>query len=197
MKIKMIALLFLLLCLSLVVPSLATPGAQTDSKTPYKQTFSALAELPTGGTTTNVTIYITRYSTASDAEGLHAILLDGGAKALLKALHKMKSIGKIERTGTVGFYDLKLILSTTTSAGRHIYALTDRPIGFLESFYSTRSKDYPFGVMELDLQADEKGREKGVGTLVYAAKVKGLNGDKVEIENETFAPIRLLGVRQL
>lgn len=197
MRIKMTAPLFLLFCLSLVIPGLATSGAQNDRDVSRKQTFSALAELPTGGSTMNVTIYITRYSTARDAQALHAVLNDGGAQALLKALHKMKSIGKIERSGTVGFYDLKLILSTTTPTGRHIYALTDRPIGFLESFYSTRSKDYPFGVMELELQADEKGREKGVGTLIYAAKVKGLNGDKVEIENLTFAPIKLLGVRQL
>lgn len=197
MRIKVTATFFLLLCLALGVPSLATSGVIQDRKDTGKETFSALAELPASGTTTNVTIYINRYSSAQDAKGLHAILLDGGPKALLKALHKMKPIGKIEREGTVGFYDFKFILSTPTPNGRRIYALTDRPIGFLEAYYSTRSKDYPFGVMELELQADEKGREKGVGTLIYAAKIKGLDGEKVEIENFTFTPIKLLGVRQL
>jgi hypothetical protein len=189
------ATFFLVLCLALVLPGLATPGAKKDGNN-GREAFSALAELPTGGTL-NVRINIDRYSNAQDAQGLHAILMDGGPKALLKALQKMKSIGKIEREGTVGFYDLKFILSKTTPTGRHIYALTDRPIGFLEAYYSTRSKDYPFGVMELDLQADEKGKEKGVGTLIYAAQIKVLDGEKVDIENLTFAPIKLLAVRKL
>ena len=197
MKIKTSTALFLLLALALVVPSRATSGVIQDRKDTGKETFSALAQLPVAGATMNVTIYINRYSSAQDAQGLRAILVDGGPKALLKAFRKMKPIGKIQREGQVGFYDLKFILSTPTPNGRRIYALTDRPIGFLEAYYSTRSKDYPFGVMELELQADEKGREKGVGTLIYAAKIKGLDAEKVEIENFTFTPIKLLGVRQL
>lgn len=31
----------------------------------------------------------------------------------------------------------------------------------------------------------------------YAAKIRVIGGEKVEIENLTFAPIKLLGVRQL
>ena len=197
MKIKMTAILFLLLILALVGPSLATSGVKKDRKDSGKQTFTALAELPVGGNTINVTIYINRYSSPQDAQALHAILIDGGPKALLKALQKMKPIGKIEPEGRVGFYDLKFILSKPTATGRHIYALTDRPIGFLEAYYSTRSKDYPFGILELQLTTDEKGKEKGVGTLIYAAQIKVLDGDRVEIENVTFAPIKLLGVRRL
>jgi hypothetical protein len=197
MKIKMTATLFLLLILALVVPSLATSGIKKDRKDSGKETFTALAQLPVGGTTMSVRIYIDRYSNPQDAKGLRAILNDGGPKALLKALQKMKSIGKIEQEGRVGFYDLKFILSKPTATGRHIYALTDRPIGFLEAYYSTRSKDYPFGVMELDLEPDEKGREKGVGTLIYAAQIKVLDSERVELENFTFAPIKLLGVRKL
>ena len=68
------------------MPSLATSGVIQDRKDTGKETFSALAELPAGGTTMNVTIYINRYSNEHDAQGLHAILVDGGPKALLKAL---------------------------------------------------------------------------------------------------------------
>lgn len=189
--------LFLLLCLALVVPSLATSGVKKDKKDSGKETFSALAELPVAGSTINVTIYINRYSSEQDAKQMHAILLDGGPKALLKTLQKMKPIGRIEKVGTVGFYDFKFILSTPTATGRRIYAVTDRPIGFLEAYYDTRSKDYPFGIMQLELKANEKGKQKGEGTLIYAAQIKVLDGEKVEIENLTFAPIRLLGVRQL
>ena len=194
MRFKMTAALFLVSCFALAIPTWAT---SQDKKHSGEETFSALAQLPVGGGSMNVKIYISSYSTKQDAEQLHALLLDGGPRALLKALEKMKPIGRIERDGTVGFYDLKLILSTPTATGRQIYAITDRPIGFLEAYYDTRSKDYPFGILQMELKNDDKEKEKGEGTLIYAAKIKALGGDRVDIENVTFAPIKLLGVRQL
>lgn len=195
MRIKLTAV-FLLLCLALVMPTRATFGGS--AMEPSKdEIFSALAQPPGAGSTLNVKIYIRGYSTAQDAQRLNGVLSDGGPRALLKALQKMKSMGKIEREGTIGFYDFKLILSRPTATGRTIYALTDRPIGFLESYFNTRSKDYPFGIMELELKTGDSGKQKGEGSLVFAAKIKGLNGEKLEIENVTFAPIRLLGVREL
>jgi hypothetical protein len=47
------------------------------------------------------------------------------------------------------------------------------------------------------LKQRENGKEKGEGTLIYAAKIRVLDSEKVDIENFTFAPIKLLGVRQL
>jgi hypothetical protein len=173
-------------------PASATSGAKGGS-----EVFSALAQLPVAGTTANVKIYISGYSSQQDADRLHSTLLSGGPNALLKTLRKMKSLGRIEQEGRVGFYNFKFILSKPTATGRHIYAVADRPIGFLEAFASNRSVDYPFGIMELDLKENDKEREKGVGTLIYAAKVRVIGGEKVEIENLTFAPIQLLGVRQL
>lgn len=184
---------FLLLAsLALIQPVRATSGAKGRT-----EVFSALAQLPVESSTTNVKIYISGYSSPRDAERLHAVLLDGGPKALLKTLRKMKSLGRIEREASVGFYDFKFVLSTRTPTGRHIYAVADRPIGFLEAYFSTRSTDYPFGILELDLKAGDNEREKGEGTLIYAAKIRVIDGEKVEIENVTFAPIRLLGIRQL
>lgn len=191
MRIKVAIGLSLLVCVALIVPMSATSDGKGRN-----EVFSALAQLPGAGTTTNVKIYISGYSSPQDAERFNATLLSGGPTALLKALRKMKSLGRIEREASVGFYDFKLILSTTTATGRHIYAVADRPIGFLEAYYSTRSRDYPFGILELDLKGDDE-KEKGEGTLIYAAKIRVIGGEKVEIENLTFAPIKLLGVRQL
>ena len=190
MRIKRATAWFLLVCITSVVPTAATSVAKTE-------TFSALAQLPVAATTANVKLYINGYSTTQDAERLNGILVKSGPDALLKALRKMKSLGRIEREGSVGFYDFKLITSKTTPTGRHIYAVADRPIGFLESYYSTRSRDYPFGILELDLKSGDSETEKGEGTLIYAAKVRVIAGEKIEIENLTFAPIRLLGVRRL
>jgi hypothetical protein len=190
MRIKSMVALLLFLCLALALPALAGRDGKEES-------FSALAQLPVAGTTMNVRLYINGYSSPQEAQRLHGILSDGGPKALLKALQKMKPLGRIEREGTVGFYDFKVILSKKTPEGRHIYAVTDRPIGFLEAFAGSRSVDYPFGILELDLKTDKKGKEEGEGSLIYAAQIKGMDGDRVNIENLTFAPIRLLSVHRL
>jgi hypothetical protein len=195
MRIKLTAV-FLLFGLALVMPTRATFGGSSMEPT-KDEVFSALAQLPVEGTTANVKIYIHGYSNERDAQQLNGVLRDGGPRALLKALQKMKPIGRIEKEGAVGLYDFKFILSKSTATGRKIYALTDRPIGFLEAYFDTRSKDFPFGIMELELKTGDSGKQKGEGTLVYAAKIKGLDGEKLEVENVAFAPIRLLGVHEL
>ena len=195
MRFRIPVALFLVFCLVLAIP--AAGSSETAAPKSRSEDFSALAQLPTVGTTMNVRIRISGYSTEQEGKQLHALLLDGGPNALLKALRKMKSKGRIEPEGSLSFYDFKFILSTKTTNGRHIYAVADRPLQFLESFYSTRSTDYPFGILELDLTQRENGKEKGVGTLIYAAKIRVLDSEKVDIENLTFAPIKLLGVRQL
>jgi len=160
------------------------------------ETFSALAYLPAGagaGATANVTITINSYSSPEEVQNLHAMLIDRGPDVVLNALEKMKPKGRIAMTGTIGFYDFKVIMSVPSSNGRRILAAADRPIGFLEHYYGTRSTDYKFGFMELDLDA----RNRGSGSLTYAAKVKVINSDKVEIENFGIEPIRLMGVRKL
>jgi hypothetical protein len=78
-----------------------------------------------------------------------------------------------------------------------IYAVGDRPVGFLEAYYSARSRDYEFGILQLNLKKNKKGREEGAGALIYAAKIKLLDGKTLDIENYGIEPIRLMGVRKL
>jgi len=160
------------------------------------ETFSALAYLPAGagaGATANVTITINSYSSAEEVQNLHALLIDRGPEAVLKALERIKPKVRIAMTGTIGFYNFKVIMSVPSSNGRRILAAADRPISFLEQYYGTRSTDYKFGFMELDLDR----RDHGQGSLTYAAKVKVINSDRVEIENFGVEPIKLMGVRKL
>jgi hypothetical protein len=42
-----------------------------------------------------------------------------------------------------------------------------------------------------------KGREEGTGTLIYAAKIKLLDGNSIDIESYGNGAVRLLGVRKL
>ena len=188
-----------LLCSLAVAPS---PAQETGPK-PKTETFSAMAYLPSGagrrmigaGRTANVSLYVESYSNDDEAQLLARTLLDGGSDAVLKELEHMKSKGKIELTGRVGFYDLKFIRSRPTKNGRRISAVTDRPIGFLEAFYGSRSEDYKFGIVILDLKT-KKDKEEGEGQLIYAAKVKVIDGNRLEIENYGIDPVRLMGVRK-
>ena len=185
-----------LLCLCLAGASGRAPAQEEKQKS---EMFSALAFMPHRGrrTTANVDVRIKSYTTDEEAKVLGASLLDGGPDVLLKALEKADSKGKITLTGRVGFYDFKIVRSRPTETGRRIIAVGDRPIGFLEAYTSNRSTDYQFGILILDLKKDKKGKEKGEGVLIYAAKVKVLDGKKLDIENYGVAPVRLMGVRKL
>src|SRR6185503_2174280 len=129
--------------------------------------------LPGDGATANVDIYINAYSTDADAQQLAQTLLQNGPEAAHKALEKMKAIGRVSLTGRIGFFDLKLVRSRPQpEGGRLITGVSDRPIGFLEAYYSGRSMDYDYGILQLELKPNTHGREEGEGTLIYAAMIK-------------------------
>jgi hypothetical protein len=178
--------------------SLPAPAQNGDEK------FSALAYLPHGagpamvgaGARVNVDLWVNSYTSDADAKVMAGALVEGGPDALLKALQKAKTIGKIRLTGRAGFYDFKLIRSHQTESGRRIYAVGDRPVGFLEVYAGNRSLDYPFGILQLDLKKNSKGREEGEGALLYSARIKVLDGNNIDVESYGIGPVKLLGVRK-
>jgi len=192
-------------CLFVMVALNISVGTRAQEEQPKKEKFGALAYLPSGagramvgaGARANVDLFVNSYTTDAEAKALAATLVDGGPDALLKALEKTDAKGKITLTGRVGFYDLKIIRSHRTETGRRIYAVGDRPVGFLEAYYSGPSRDYEFGILQLDLTRDSKGKEEGTGALIYAAKIKLLDGNSIDIESYGNSAIRLMGVRKL
>lgn len=195
-------------CLMAVfVLSLSLPAPAQDQKPekPKSEKFGALAYLPHGagpamvgaGARVNVDVYVNNYTSDADAKTMAAALLEGGSPSLLKQLEKAKTIGKVRLTGRAGFYDFKLIRSHAIEGGRRIYAVGDRPMGFLEVYAGGRSMDYPFGIMQLDLKKNDKGREEGKGALIYAAKIKVLQNNSIEIESYGVGAVELMGVRKL
>lgn len=191
--------LFVLCVLSM---SLTVPAQEEQ---PKKEKFGALAHLPSGagrrmvgaGATANVDLYIDSYTSDAEAKRLAGLLVESGPDALLNALEKSETIGRVRLTGHTGFYNLKLIRSHQTATGRRIYGVGDRPMGFLEVYVSNRSRDYPFGILQVDLETDSKGKEKGSGALVYAAKIKVMDGNTIEVESYGLDAVRLMGVRKL
>jgi hypothetical protein len=196
---------FIAFCALAIVALVLSVPAPAQEQKPKSEKFGALAFMPHGagpamvgsGARVNVDLYVRSYTSDEEARSLAGALLEGGSEALLKRLEKAKSIGKITITGRVGFYDLKLIRSHQTQQGRRIYAVGDRPVGFLEAYVNNRSRDYPFGILQLELKKNEKGREEGTGALIYAAKIKVLEGNSIDVESYGIDAIKLLGVRKL
>ena len=199
------ARLFIAFCVLVGLALVLSIPAPAQEQKPKSEKFGALAYLPHGagpamvgaGARVNVDLWVNRYTSDAEAKSLAGTLNEGGPDALLKALEKAKSIGKIRLTGRAGFYDFKLIRSHQTPEGRRIYAVGDRPVGFLEVYAGNRSLDYPFGILQLDLKKNSKGREEGTGALLYSAKIKVLQGNSIDVESYGIGPVQLLGVRKL
>lgn len=192
---------FFVVCLLLAVLGLSMSLPAQGYKS---EKFSALAYMPHGagpamvgaGARMNVDLWVDGYTSDAEAKSMAGALVEGGPNALLKLLEKAKTIGKIRLTGRAGFYDFKLIRSHQTANGRRIYAVGDRPIGFLEAYAGNRSLDYPFGILQLELKKNSKGREEGTGALLYSAKIKVLEGNTIDVESYGIGPIKLMGVRK-
>ncbi len=196
----LLGIVFLFAVALVVMPAKST---RVDAKN-QGDTFSATAYLPRGagprmigsGATANLTIYVERYSTDEEAKQYASTLLEKGPDELLKSLQDAKPIGKVTMQRRMGFFDLKFIRSRPTETGRRVVGVCDRPIGFLESYFSARSEDNKFGIVIIDLKTNKKGKEEGEGELIYAAKVTVLEGNKVEVENFGIDPVKLMGVRK-
>jgi hypothetical protein len=143
---------------------------------------------PGSATTVPLSAYIYDYSTDDEFRKLSELLASKGSKALREALFDLEK-GWLRLGDSLG-YPIALARSETKDGSRHILLVADRPIQFFEIWNDTRSLDYPFSVIELNVKSDGTGD----GQLVPAAKVRLSNG-KVQVESYTFQPSKLLGVR--
>jgi hypothetical protein len=169
----------------------AAPFAQAGTRP--LETFSAFAvDLggPYGASTALVHIDIERWSTPEELENLKSVFAESGEEALLDAVRDTKRVGSIRTTHTLG-HDLRFAFQTALPDGaRRIVIGTDRRTGFFETANRTRSLDYPYSVVEMRVDANGKGQ----GRLIAAGRMMEF-GEKVEIENYSTTPIRLMQVK--
>jgi hypothetical protein len=192
MTTKRFVALCLFLCCAAAPAFSGSQGKESKSRIERFSATLAVISGPASGRVRQVTIYISDYSTEAEAAQLAGAFADGGSKALFKVLTKLKSKGRVAPTGSTG-YQVRFIRSIQTPNGRKIVMLTDRPISFLERYYGSRSSDYQYGLVELNINDDGKGE----GSLIWAAKVKGISGGSIEVENFGIEPARLMKVRKL
>jgi hypothetical protein len=165
-----------------------------------KETFTAFAiNMNSGPKTATVDISIERWSTDAERDALLAILVEEKDKykanqALLKALQKMPKAGYIRTPQTLA-WDLRYARQNPMEdGGRQIVVGTDRPIGFWEARNQGRTMDYPFTILELRLNKEDKGEGKMLsGTQIYIDK----KTKSLVLENYGQQPVRLNEIRKL
>jgi hypothetical protein len=172
-----------------LVSAIAVPAAQTLGE---KERFTAIAILnntrASGAGT--VQIDVNRWSTSAERATLMDALKKHGAEKLLDDLKGMKSVGTIKTPDSLA-YDLRFANQTPLpDGGRRIVLATDRPIGFWEATHRPRTIDYPFTVIQMEIDKDGKGK----GTLSYATKIIPA-GDTIVLENFDTSPIMLTEIK--
>lgn len=145
-----------------------TPGwsvARVKSETIEATAFGTGTQL---GQTVGVTLNIYEYSTPADKQMLVESFDKGQNQGLINALSKMKAVGRVEITGTLG-YDCSFIRMIPTPTGRKIRFVTNRPMNAREAAWDSPSQQFNLTAGEFDL--NETDKSKNTGTLYPAAQL--------------------------
>lgn len=157
---------------------------------PRGEQFSGVLVNLIGGSSAPVVIHIDHYSSDDEVARLKGILAGKGPDALRDALWDLEA-GYIRVGGGLGYPIAVARSKPDGKGGRLIRLMLDRPISFRELANNTRSTDYPFTYLELNL--DQGGH--GDGKMIAAAKVSLTGDNSVEIESLGTQPIRILQVK--
>ena len=132
-----------------------------------------------------VIMRVERWSTEAERTRLTAAL-QKSSDTLLDALRDQRSVGTIRTPDSLG-YDLRYAYQEPgEDGGRRIVIATDRPIGFWEARNQPRSIDYPFTVIQMEIDKNGEGK----GTLSFATKVMS-RGNVIILENFATSPVML------
>lgn len=117
------------------------------------------------GRTFGVTVIIYEFSTPEDRQLLVSAFEKAQNQGLVNTLSKMKAVGHISITGTVG-YDLSFVRLIQTPTGREIRFVTSRPITFGEAWTDSPTQAFNLSAGALQLNDQEKSKSSG---LLYPA----------------------------
>jgi hypothetical protein len=170
-RIALAALAVVLLCAS------APFGQEKMQPEHYAATWAVVGGAA-GGSSVSLDIRINKFDTDEDVMKFAALLKEKGQDALRRALEQ-EDVGQISPTGRVG---TPIAIARKLKSGNKtiVRVITARNLPFLELRYNGRSTDYPFTIIQLDL--NEQG--KGTGTGIAAASIRfNKKADTLEIES--------------
>ncbi|MCZ6769353.1 MAG: hypothetical protein O7D93_08925, partial [Acidobacteria bacterium] len=130
--------------------SLLAASAQ-EGEEERKEVFTMVA-VPTSGSariTIDFTMRLNEFTTDQEALALIEVLREGGTDGLRSTLEKVQK-GKLTPKGRIGA-DIAVVRVRKTEKGERFIVITARTIPGLELYVSGRSRDYPFGWFEFEI----------------------------------------------
>ena len=113
------------------------------------------------GQNVEIRLVISDYSTMEERQVLVDAFAKGQNQGLVTALQKMRAVGRISLTGTVG-YDVSFIRMIPTPTGRKLRFITNRPIRFGEAWTDSQSQSFDLSGGEIDINDGDKSKSTGV-----------------------------------
>jgi hypothetical protein len=139
----------------------ATAALSADERSTETIDATAMGTSTQLGQNVSVKVTIYEFSTDEDRQILINAFKKGQNQGLVNALTKMKSVGRIAITGTIG-YDLSYIRLIPTPTGRKIRFVTNRLVRFGEAYYNTQTKEFNLTAGEIEINDGEKDKSGGV-----------------------------------
>lgn len=159
-------------CFLLVLVLTAGVGQSSSQGRPKSETITAVV---TGsgtqsGQITTMMLIIYEFSTDEDRQILIDAFNKGQNQGLFNALSKMKAIGRISLTNTLGM-DISYIKMAPTPTGRKIRFVTNRTIAYGEAYADNSNAPGTFNLTGGELDLNDTDRKQNKGVLYPAAKL--------------------------
>jgi hypothetical protein len=145
----------------LLISSLTVGARPAFSQKPETIEASAMGTGTQMGQVYEFRLVISEYSTMEDRQILVQAFEKGQNQGLVNALSKMKAVGHVSLTGTLG-YDCSFIRLIPTPTGRKIRFVTNRPLRFGELWSDSTSQAFNLSGGEIDLNDQDKNKSTGV-----------------------------------
>ena len=175
----------LIACIAGLALTMAHPAAMQGVR------FTATAIGPSGELGP-VEIVINRFSTTVEKNRFMDAFAERGPAGLQEALQQAPSIGRLAAPGDQGF-DLRYAAETRGDKGdRHVIIASDHGMPFLEVADRPRSADYPFTVLQLQL--DKNGQGRGLASA-YSNITLDKHQGSIVLENLGDQPVMLANVQ--
>jgi hypothetical protein len=170
---------------------LALPALAADDRVSFTAALANPGSIRPRLDTQPVTVWIERLTTESEAARFDELLREKGERALGNALVE-DAVGRLRvgdgETVPIGF----AWRTTDDDGGEHLLLVAQRTISFREIWRGSRTRSYPFTVVQLDLDRDGRGS----GEIILAGRITATRDGQVEITDADFATARLLNVRR-
>jgi hypothetical protein len=132
-----------------------------------------------GGKTIQFNFRITQYTTDEEVQNFAQLVKDKGTDGLRRVLEK-EDKGRINAVGSTG-NQIAVARKRQEGADTIITIVTARTMPFLELYNGGRTTDYPFGYLQVKLDANGQG----TGQIMAAARIR-FDKKKGQYEIESF-----------